>query len=131
MPLRAAIRESDPGLPIFAAASMEEVRRMGFWQYTLFGWMFSIFGGLALLLGSAGVYGVLSFAVAQRTQELGVRVALGATTRDVLRSRSGRGAPNLRRAWCSELVGAPAVTRLIGTLLYDVSPLDPVSFAGV
>jgi predicted permease len=129
--IRGAIRESDPGLPIFAAASMEDVRRKGFWQYTLFGWMFSIFGGLALLLGSAGVYGVLSFAVAQRTQELGVRLALGATAADVMRLTILQGMRLIALGVVLGFAGALAVTRLIGTLLYDVSPIDPVSFAAV
>jgi putative ABC transport system permease protein len=127
--IRRAIRESDAGLPIFGVASMEEVRRQGFWQYTLFGWMFSIFGGLALVLGSAGVYGVLSFAVAQRTQEIGVRLALGATTHDVLRLTLFQGLRLIVAGVLAGLVGAFAVTRLIGTLLYDVSPIDPVSFS--
>jgi putative ABC transport system permease protein len=129
--IRQAIRDSDAGLPIFNVASMEEVRRKGFWQYTLFGWMFSIFGGLALLLGSAGVYGVLSFAVAQRTQEFGVRLALGATTRDVLRLTLLQGTRLIVAGLVLGLIGALAITRVIGTLLYDVSPADPVSFSVV
>jgi putative ABC transport system permease protein len=129
--IRQAIRDSDAGLPIFNVASMEEVRRKGFWQYTLFGWMFSIFGGLALLLGSAGVYGVLSFAVAQRTQEFGVRLALGATTSDVLRLTLFQGARLIVAGLVLGLIGALAVTRVIGTLLYDVSPADPLSFSVV
>ena len=70
---------------------MDEVRRKGFWAFELFSWMFGIFGGLALVLGSAGVYGVLSYAVSQRTQELGIRIALGASTRDVLALTVGQG----------------------------------------
>ena len=79
-----------PGLPISRGVDGGGATQ-GLLAFALFGWMFSIFGGLALLLGSAGVYGVLSFAVSQRTQELGVRMALGATTRDVVRLTSCRG----------------------------------------
>ena len=129
--LRAAVREADPGVPVFAVATMDEVRRKGFWAFELFSWMFGIFGGLALVLGSAGVYGVLSYAVSQRTQELGIRMALGASTRDVLALTVGQGLRLVAAGVVAGLVGALAVTRVIGTLLYDVTPTDPISFAAV
>jgi putative ABC transport system permease protein len=129
--VRAAIRESDAGLPIFSVASMDEVRRKGFWAFELFSWMFGIFGGLALVLGSAGVYGVLAYAVSQRTQELGIRIALGASRRDVLALTVGHGLRLVAIGVGVGVVAAAGVTRVIGTLLYDVSPTDPVSFAAV
>lgn len=90
--------------------------------------MFSTFGAVALLLASIGVYGVLSYAVTQRRQEIGVRVALGADRRDVLALVVGQG---LRLAAVGILVGiagAFGVTRLVSTLLYNVTPSDPLSF---
>ena len=129
--LRAAVRDADPGVPVFAVATMDEVRRKGFWAFELFSWMFGIFGGLALVLGSAGVYGVLSYAVSQRTQELGIRMALGASTRDVLALTVGQGLRLVAAGIVAGVVGAAAVTRVIGTLLYDVTPTDPISFAAV
>jgi putative ABC transport system permease protein len=126
--LRAAVRDSDAGLPVFQVATMDEVRRKGFWAFELFSWMFGIFGGLALVLGSAGVFGVLSYAVSQRTQEIGVRIALGASTRDVLALTVGHGVRLVAAGVVLGVVGAAAVTRVIGTLLYDVTPTDPVSF---
>jgi putative ABC transport system permease protein len=129
--VREQIRQSDPALPLFQVRAMEEVRRLSFWQFRLFGWMFGIFGVVALALASIGVYGVLSYSVSQRTQEIGVRVALGAARSDVLRLVVLQG---LRLAMIGILVGlgaAVGVTRFIRTLLYNVTPTDPVSFATV
>ena len=129
--IRAAVRASDPSLPVFAASSMDEIRRTGFWQYRLFGQMFGSFGALAVVLAIVGVYGVLSYSVSQRTQEFGVRMALGAEPRDVRRMMIWQG---LRlAAWGTAFgaVGALGITRVIGSLLYNVTPTDPVSFGGV
>ena len=128
---RQQIRLSDPALPVFQARTMEEHRQRSFWQYSLFGWMFSIFGFIALALASVGVYGVLSYAVSQRTQEIGVRVALGAERGHVLRLILGQG---LRLAGAGVVAGlacAFGVTPVITSLLYNVTPSDPLSFAGV
>jgi predicted permease len=129
--VRAAIRASDPTIPMFAASSMDEIRRSGFWQYRLFGQMFGSFGALAIILAIVGVYGVLSYSVSQRTQEFGVRMALGAAPRDVRRMMIRQGMA--LAAWGIGLgaLGAVAVTRIIGSLLYNVTPTDPVSFGGV
>jgi putative ABC transport system permease protein len=129
--VREQIRQSDPALPVFQMRTMEENRRRSFWQYGVFGWMFSIFGFIALALASVGVYGVLSYAVSQRTQEIGVRVALGAERRDVLRLIIGQGLKLAAVGVVVGLAGAFAVTPVIRTLLYNVTPTDPLSFAGV
>jgi ABC-type antimicrobial peptide transport system permease subunit len=129
--VRAQIRASDPKVPVFDVMDMNDVKRLSFWQYQLFGWMFGIFGVIALALAAIGVYGVISFGVTQRTQEIGVRVALGAQRRDVMRMIVMNG---LNLAGIGIAVGAVAafgVTRVVRSLLIGVSPTDPISFGWV
>jgi putative ABC transport system permease protein len=128
--VRAEIRRLDSSIPLFNVQSMVEVRRLGSWQYGIFGWMFSAFGAVALLLAVTGVYGLLAYSVSQRTQEIGLRVALGATRRDVVRLVTGQG---VRLAGFGILVGLFAsfgVTHVVASMLYNITPTDPLTFAG-
>ena len=129
--IRNAIRSSDSSLPIFNVRTMEDLRQAGFWQFRLFGYMFGIFGAAALFLAGVGVYGVLSFSVSQRTQEMGVRIALGAKQGDVLGLVVRQGLMLAGIGVLVGLVGAFGITRVIRSLLYNVTPTDPISFAGV
>jgi putative ABC transport system permease protein len=128
---RSAIRASDPDLAMFNVRTMEDLRRLGFWQDRLFGIMFGVFGGVALVLAAIGVYGVLSFAVSQRTQEIGLRMALGAERGDVQRMVVRQGLTVAAIGVAIGLVGAFGITRVIRTILYNVDPADPLSFGGV
>jgi putative ABC transport system permease protein len=89
------------------------------------------FGAIALILTLVGVYGVLSFQVAQRTHEIGVRIALGATRRDVMRLVIGKAAKVAALGVLIGLLSAFGLTRLMASLLYEVRPTDPVVFASV
>jgi ABC-type antimicrobial peptide transport system permease subunit len=93
--------------------------------------MFFLFGAVALLLASVGVYGVLSYAVSQRTQEIGVRVALGADSRDVMRLVVGQGLRLAGTGVGLGVLGAAVVTPAVRSVLYNVTPTDPLSFGGV
>jgi putative ABC transport system permease protein len=129
--VRAAIRASDPGLPVYVVNTLDDVRRLEFWQFGLYGWIFGTIGTIGVLLASVGVYGMLAYSVSQRTQEIGVRVALGADRRHVLRLVMGQG---LVLGGIGVLVGlllAAGGTPLARSLLYQVSPFDPFSFTAV
>jgi len=128
---REQIRLSDAALPVFEVSTMEDLRQRSFWQYRLFGIMFFLFGAIALILASIGVYGVLSYSVSQRTQEIGVRVALGAERRDVMKLIVGQGLKLSAIGIVLGIAGAAVVTPAVRTVLYNVTPTDPVSFGGV
>jgi putative ABC transport system permease protein len=129
--VRTAIRGADAAMPVFNIRSMEKVRDLSFWQYGLFGAMFAGFGAIALLLAGVGVYGVISYGVSQRTQEIGVRVALGAQRRDVIGLVVRQGMTLAAIGILVGLIGAFGVTRVVRSLLIGVSPTDPVSFISV
>ena len=130
-PVRHAIGESDATLAVYEVRTGDENREGRFWSALLLSWMFSIFGSAALFLAAIGIYGVLSYSVAQRTQEFGVRVALGATRRSILALVVAQGVQLAAIGIVLGSGGAFMVTRLVRALLYNVTPTDPVSFGGM
>ncbi|HEX7186020.1 MAG TPA: ABC transporter permease [Thermoanaerobaculia bacterium] len=125
---RAEIKASDANLPVFEVYTMDQVRRLGNWEFRFFGGMFTVFGLIALFLAAIGVYGVLSYSVSQRLREIGVRIALGARRRDVLRLVLGQGVGLALIGIGIGLLGAFGVTRVISSILYGISATDLVSF---
>jgi ABC-type antimicrobial peptide transport system permease subunit len=127
----AELKRFDATIPAYRVSSMDATIARSYWQQTLYGKMFGAFATIALVLAAVGVYGVISYAVSQRTQEIGVRVALGAQRSDVLRLIVGHGAFLGALGVAIGLVGALSVTRFLRTLLFGVTPFDPVSFVVV
>ncbi|HXA66651.1 MAG TPA: ABC transporter permease [Bryobacteraceae bacterium] len=128
---RQAIRSIDPGLPIAKVATMTALVDNSMAQPRFAMLVLGSFGALALVLACIGMYGVVSYSVAQRTREIGVRMALGAARRDVFRMVLGQGARLAGLGIVIGLVAALAVTRLMAGFLYGVEAADPLTFAGV
>ena len=127
--VRDQIKRADAALPVFQVSTMEALRQRSFWQFRMFGVMFFLFGAIALVLAAIGVYGVLSYSVSQRTQEIGVRVALGAERGDVLRLIVGQGLRLAAIGIVLGIAGAFGITPAAQSLLYNVKPTDPISFS--
>ena len=107
---------------------MDEVVSDSVAQPRFYTMLISLFAGLALLLASAGIYGVTSYSVSQRRHEVGVRMALGAQKIDILRSFMGQGISYVLIGLAIGLAGALAATRLLSSMLFDVRPTDPVTY---
>jgi len=116
-------------LPVYRIFTMDEVLAQSFWDRKFFGTLFTIFAGLALFLASLGLYGVMAYSVRQRTQEIGVRMALGAQTGDVLRLVTGQGLRLIMIGLAIGFVSAYFLTRLLAGSLHGISAHDPPSFA--
>ena len=129
--VRKAILSIDPDQPISNVRTLEQAiaRSVATRHLTLM--LLGLFAGLALLLSTLGLYGVLAYTVKQRTNEIGIRMALGAQRRDVLWLVLWQG---MRLAIVGVTIGvavALALTRVITSLLFEVKPTDPLTFAGV
>ena len=127
--LRQALRELDPNLPILKITPFVDLleQSVGLWIVRLGAVLFGVFGGIALLLAVIGVYGVKSYAVARRTREIGIRMALGAHPRDVFSLIMKQGALQTGFAVAIGLLLALAAGRLLTQILYQVSPADPAA----
>ncbi|MGH9613442.1 MAG: ABC transporter permease, partial [Bryobacteraceae bacterium] len=126
--IRQAIWSVDPDVPITGVRTVKEIssRSMARTSFTLV--VLSIAGGMALLLGLVGIYGVISYSVSQRTKEIGIRMALGAPPETVRRMFVRHGLLLTAIGVGCGAVAAMALTRLMSTLLFDISPLDPATY---
>jgi predicted permease len=129
--VREIVREMDADMPVYDVRTMEDHLGIALLPARLGGEVLGGFGLLGLLLAAVGVYGVMAYSVAQRTRELGIRVAVGADSGSVVRLVLGEG---MRLAVIGTVVGlvaAAGTSQLLGGLLYNVNPLDPVAFLSV
>ena len=130
-PIRQQVLAIDKEQPVFDVKTMREVRAISVTVYSFGSATMGIFAVVALLLAAMGIYGVMAFAVTQRTQEIGIRMALGARALDVLKLIVRNGMSLAAIGIVAGLAGAFAITRLMGSLLFGVSPTDVVTFAMV
>jgi ABC-type antimicrobial peptide transport system permease subunit len=125
---REAVSSINKDVPIYDVKTMERVIGESFWERRFFGSFFTVFAALALFLAALGLYGVIAYSVRQRTREIGVRMAVGAQTLDVLRLIIGQGVRLVAIGLGIGVVAAFFLTKLLQGSLTGVSVHDPWSF---
>jgi predicted permease len=128
---RNELQQLDPELPMAAVATMDQLLADSLSRSRFTMLLLGIFAAVALLLAAVGVYGLIAYSVTQRTQELGIRIALGAQRRDVLRLVLAQGTRLTLLGVAIGVLAALAFSRLLSALLFGVSATDPLTFAGV
>ena len=129
--MRSRFRELDPNQPIQLMAPMDQLINATTAEPRFYSRMLGSFSAIALLLASLGIYGVMAYSVAQRTREIGIRVALGAQRGDIFRSVMWKSAALVLTGVAVGLAGAFGVTRVLQNLLFNVKPTDAATFAAV
>jgi putative ABC transport system permease protein len=129
--IRGEIAALDKDLPIYNTQTMEHIVAESVARQRLATLLLGIFAALALILASVGIFGVLAYIVTQRTHEIGIRIALGAQKEDVLKLVIGQGITLALIGIAIGVAGALALTRVMTSLLYGVSAVDPIVFASV
>jgi len=130
-PAREALHQMDGDLPMYLVRTMTDRVNRSLWARRAYSWLFGAFAAVALVLAAAGIYGVLSYAVTQRTQEIGIRMALGAQPGQVLRETLQSGMLLVSIGVLLGLAGTFAAIRLLQTLLFGVSSRDPLTYSAV
>jgi putative ABC transport system permease protein len=129
--IRGEVQSIDPGIPVFAVRTLNEVVAKSLADRRFALTILAVFAGVALLLASIGIYGVMAYTFSQRTHEIGVRVALGAQRRDILRMALGEGMVLVAIGLGVGLIGATIVTRFLRSMLFSVTATDPLTFASI
>jgi ABC-type antimicrobial peptide transport system permease subunit len=130
-PLRDLVTRLDPDIPVNSLDTLEERVAEASLDIKIIGGMFSIFGIVALLLASIGLYAVMSFSVGRRTSEVGIRMALGADSGKILALILRSGARPVGWGLLGGMALAVLLGRALATFLFDVSPMDPATFVGI
>jgi hypothetical protein len=129
--IRRELERLDPHLPVFGAMPLTEHLRLPLFPARVAGAALGSFGVLSVVLAAIGLFGVMAHRVRQRTHEIGLRMALGAARRDVVRMLLGQSMATVAAGVAVGLAGAYALTRLMTGLIFGVSATDPLTFAGV
>src|SRR5580700_9013127 len=129
--VRREVEKVDPNVPVHSISSMDQIiaRSVADRRFALE--LLGVFAAVALLLAAIGIYGVMSYAFSQRTNEVGIRMALGAQRRDILRMALGEGMGIVVIGLALGLVGAATMTRVFRSMLFEVGPADPITFLSV
>jgi len=129
--VRGVVKSIDPDQPIYSPRTMNEIRAESVGQERLNLTLLSLFAGIALVLAIVGIYGVMSYSVTQRTQEIGIRMAIGARPLDVFKMIMGNGMKLALIGVALGLVGAFILTRFMSTMLFGVAPTDAMTFGSI
>jgi putative ABC transport system permease protein len=129
--IRASMKTVDPGVPVAQVRMLEDIVSDSVAPQRLNMWLLVSFAGLAALLAAVGIYGVMAYSVSQRTHEIGVRMALGADSRDMLNMVLYGAGKVTAAGMAAGLASAFVLTRLMSSLLYKVSAADPMTYAGI
>jgi putative ABC transport system permease protein len=129
--VRREVQAIDPTIPVFEVRTMDEVVAKYLEQRRFALELLGVFAGVALLLASIGIYGVMAYTFSQRTNEIGIRMAMGAQRGDILKIAVGEGALIVAFGLAAGLAGSLVLTRFLQTMLFDVKPTDPITFAGI
>ncbi|MEP7271833.1 MAG: ABC transporter permease [Acidobacteriota bacterium] len=127
-PLRQEVQSVDPNLPVFGERTLEDVVSGALAQRRFSVQLVALFGLVALLLAGVGIYGVMSYAVNQRTREIGIRLALGASATDIMRWVLGQGLVLAAVGVLAGLIASLALTRLLRSMLFEIGPMDPLTY---
>jgi ABC-type antimicrobial peptide transport system permease subunit len=128
--IRQEVKSMDPGVGVYDAMPMTESVEISLFGQKIAAALLAVLGAIALVLAVIGLYGVMAYSVSQRTQEIGIRMALGARSRDVLALTVGQGMRLTFLGLAAGVVAALAVTRVVAGLLVHVSATDPLIFVG-
>jgi len=129
--VRAAVREVDPDLPVVQLQTVEEQHNANYSPYKVYAMSMAVFAGFAIALAVIGLYGVIAYSTAQRTREIGVRIALGAEAKHVIALIGGQGISLVTAGIALGLGGSFLVLRVIQSMLFGASPIDLPIFAAV
>jgi predicted permease len=129
--VRAAVQSVDPDQPVFTIQTMDQMVAQATWPYRVFGSLFAIFAVIALVMSGVGLYAVMAYSVTQRTPEIGVRMALGANAASVIWLIFKRGLWQMGIGLSLGLLAAFGVSRVLTSLLVDITATDPLTFATI